>query len=255
MLYKIKESLIRSVKILFFVALSTSAWSQIPAEEEIDYIYRSHWYLGPKLSTNGYGLEFNYEKRVNENFRHGFHVSLNHVKNHKESRKTNSFYDDSKSYIFGKINQLYTGHLSYGISKKLFEKKRSSGVSIRFNQQIGISCGLIKPIYLKIKEPFVQDLSIKPTDERYDPSIHAEEYIYGRSSVFKGLSDSKVKLGMYIKSGIQFDINPNKSKITAVELGFQLDAFSRRVPEYYIGKNKNVFPSLYAVVQFGKNKI
>lgn len=247
--------MIQLVKILFFVALSTSAWSQIPAQEEIDYIYRSHWYLGPKVATNGFGVEFNYEKRINENFRQGFHVSINHLKSHKESRKTNPFYEDSKSYIFGKINSLYTGHLTYGISKKLFEKKRFSGVAIRYNQQIGLSCAAIKPVYLKIKEPYVQDLSVKPSDERYDPNIHPEEFIYGRSSEFLGLFDSKLKLGLYVKSGIQFEINRNKSKISAVELGFQLEAFSKKIPEFYIGKNKNVFPSLYAVVQFGKNKI
>jgi hypothetical protein len=128
-------------------------------------------------------------------------------------------------------------------------------VAIRFNQQIGLSCVAIKPVYLKIKEPYVQDLSVKPRDERYDPNIHPEEFIYGRSSEFLGLFDSKLKLGLYIKSGIQFDINRNKSKISAVELGFQLEAFLKKIPEFYIGKNKNVFPSLYAVVQFGKNKI
>ena len=245
----------RLVKIVFFVAWSTSCWAQIPAEEPIGYIYKTHWYLGPKLATNGFGAEFNYGRRGTDKFRHGFHLSLNHVKTNKESRKTNPFYEDSKSYIFGKINQLYTGHLSYGGSWVLFEKKRWAGVEIRFNQQIGLSCGLIKPVYLKIKEPFLQDLNVKPRDERYAPTIHPEEYIYGRSSELIGFRESSVVFGAYLKSGVQFDFNANNNIITAVEIGFQLDAFKKRIPLFYTGVNPNIFPSLYAAIQFGKNNI
>lgn len=247
--------MIQLVKILFFVAFCTPCWSQIPAEEPIGYIYRSHWSLGPRLATNGFGFEFNYEKRGTDKFRHSFHVSINKIKAQKETRTTNPFYEDSKAYVFGKINQLYAGHLSYGGSWKLFEKKRLNGISIRFNQQLGLSAGLVQPIYLKIKEPFSSLPSVAPTEERYDPTIHPESHIYGRAPGTKGFSESQFQAGMYIKSGIQFDFNPNKDAISAVELGGQLEMYSKKVPLFYTGKNHQIFPSLYATVLFGKNKI
>ncbi len=243
------------VKILFFVALSTPCWAQLPVADEVGYIYRTHWNVGAKLSTNGFGTEFNYERRGNEKFRHSFHLGLNHLRSQNESRKTNPFYEDSKAYVFGKINQLYTGNLSYGGSWKLFENKRINGISIRFNQQVGLSFGYIKPIFLKIKEPFSEDVNIKPSIERYDPHIHPEASIYGRASIFKGFSSGKSTFGLYAKSGFQFDFSPNKSKITAVEIGVQLDIYSKEVLVYYTGKNHSFFPALYGVILFGKNNI
>lgn len=227
----------------------------MPAEETIGYIYRTHWYLGPKLSTNGYGFEFNYEKRGTEQFRHSFHLSVNKVKTHNESKISNAYYEDSKPYVFGKLNQLYTAHLSYGGSWKLFEKKRLNGISIRFNQQIGLSYGFVKPIYVKIKEPFSQDITVQPETVRYNPLVHTEAYVFGRAPNKLGFSEGKSIFGMYLKSGIQFDFNPNKNTISAVEVGVQIDCFDKKVPLFYEGKNYSLFPALYACVLFGKNKI
>lgn len=243
------------VKVLFFVAMSTSCWSQMPSQETGDYIYRSHWTLGVKLTTNGLGGQFNYELRATEKFRHSFHAGINHVRTQNESRQTNPFYEDSKAYIFGKINQLYTINVSYGGSWKLYEKKRLNGISIRFNQQVGLSYGYVKPVYIKTKEPFVDDISIQPEIERYDPIEHTEAYVYGRASKFKGFSEGKSAYGMFAKSGFQFDFSPNKSNIAAVELGIQLDIYGKKIPLFYTGKNYSVFPALYGAVLLGKNKI
>ncbi len=243
------------VKILIFVSLSTQAWSQLPAEETIGYIYRSHWNLGPRLATNGFGLEFNYEWRINEKLRHGFHFSGNHLKSHKESKKTNPFYEDSKAYVFGKINQVYTAHLAYSFSKLMYDQIRPKGISIRYNQSIGVSAAFLKPIYVKIKEPFIDDIGILPQDEKYDPVVHTEEYVYGRSPFGLGFSEMTQQIGLYAKTGFQFDFNPNKSRISAVEIGVQIEIFSRKIPMFYAGRNKQFNPALYAAIQFGKNRI
>jgi hypothetical protein len=248
-------NLIRIVKILIFVAYSTQAWTQLPAEEPIDYIYRSHWNLGPRMATNGFGFEFNYERRINEKLRHGIHFSVNQLKSHKETRITNPFYEDSKSYIFGKINQVFSAHLAYSFSKLLYDQIRPKGISIRFNQSIGMSTAFLKPIYVKIKEPFIDDALIKPKDEKYNPSIHTEEFVYGRSSFGLGLSDITSQIGMYSKTGVQFDFNPNKSRISAVEIGVQFEIFPRKIQIFYLGRNQQFHPALYAAVQFGKNRL
>lgn len=247
--------MIRLVKILIFVAWSTPLWSQIPAEEPIDYIYRSHWYLGPRLASNGLGFDFHYERRFQDKLRHGFEFSVSQIKAHKESRITNPYYEESKSYVFGKINQVYTLRLSYLFTRSLFEQKRFKGVSIRYKQSVGLSLGLLKPVYVKIKEPFIEDITIKPTDERYDPTIHTEEYVFGRSSMFMGFSELTKHLGACYKTGFQFDFNANKSHISAVEIGVQMDIFPRKLTMFYTGKNRQFHPALYATVQLGKNKI
>ncbi len=243
------------VKILFFASYSITAWGQLPAEEPVDYLYKKNWYLGPQLSTNGFGAGFSFERNVNYKFKQGLHISIVSLKGGKETRRTNSAYEDSRSYVFGKINLLFAGRLAYGGSWLLYERRRIRGVAIRYNINIGPSVGMLKPIYLKIKEPYTQIPEVEAKDLRYDPTIHHNENIYGRSGVWKGFNQSTFVLGGFAKSGFQFDFSANSNKITAVEVGLQLDYFSKNIELFYLGSNKKIFPSLYASVQFGKNKI
>jgi hypothetical protein len=243
------------VKILFFVSYSFSVSGQMPAEEAVDYLYKKDWYIGAQLSTSGFGILFAYERNVNYKFSQGILLNIGNLKGDKEIRRTNSAYEDSRSYVFGKTNLLFAGRLTYSASWLLFERKRSRGVAIRFNMNIGPSIGMLKPIYLKIKEPYAFIPEVEPVDLRYKPNVHQGENIYGRSSIWKGFGESNVALGGYAKSGFQFDFSPNSNKITAVEIGVQLDYFTNEIELFYAGKNKKFFPALYASVQFGKNKI
>jgi hypothetical protein len=243
------------VKIVFFVSYSFSAFGQMPAEETVDYLYKKAWHIGPQLSTSGFGAEFAVERNVNYKFAHGIHFTFGSLKGDKETRRTNSAYEDSRSYVFGKTNLLFAGRGTYGGSWLLFERKRVRGVAIRFNINVGPSIGMVKPIYLKIKEPYAQIPDLEARDLRYDPTIHHEESIYGRSSFWKGFGKSTFVFGGYAKSGLQFDFSANLNKITAVEIGLQMDYFSKEIELFYLGKNKRTFPALYASVQFGKNKL
>ncbi len=227
----------------------------MPADEPVDYLYKKGWFLGPQLTTNGFGAGFSVERNVNVKFTHGLHLMIGSIKGGKETRRTNSAYEDSRSYVYGKINLLFAGRISYGGSWLLYERRRDRGVAIRFTTNLGPSVGMVKPIYLKIKEPYNPSSDIEPQDLRYDPTIHHNENIYGRSSFWKGLNESDFVLGAYLKSGFQFDFSPNSNKITAVEIGAQMDFFSKEIELFYLGTNKKLYPSLYASVQFGKNKI
>jgi len=243
------------VKILFFVCYSFTVSAQLPAEESTDYLYKKNWCLGIQLATNGFGANFTFERNINAKFKHGLHLLIGSLKGGKETRITNSVYADSRSYVFGKINLLFTSRAAYSGSWLIFERRRARGVTIRFTPAIGPSMGIIKPIYLKIKDPFAQVGEIEPQSLRYDPFIHTNQKIYGRASVWKGFSESTYALGVYLKSGFQFDFSSNNNRITAVEIGLQLDCFSKKIDLFYLGDNAKIFPGFYASVQFGKNKI
>lgn len=234
---------------------SFTVCAQLPAEGPTDYLYKKDWCLGLQLATNGFGASFSVERNVNAKFKHGLHFMVGTLKGGKETRRTNSTYEDSRSYVFGEINLLFASRVAYGGSWLLFERRRERGVTISFTTAIGPTLGMIKPIYLKIKEPYTQVAEIEPQDLRYDPFIHHRENIYGRSSIWKGFSESKYTLGAYLKSGFQFDFSSNSNKITAVEIGLLFDCFTEKIDLYYLGNNKKIFPGFYASVQFGKNKI
>lgn len=227
----------------------------MPADELIDYLYKKNWNFGPQVSTNGFSLGFSYERNQTFKFKQGVHLLIGDLRGGNETRRTNSIYENSRSYVFGKINLLFSTRLGYSSSWLLFERKRIRGVTIRYNFILGPSCGIIKPIYLKIKEPYTQIPEPEAMDLRYKPDLHHGENIIGRSTIWKGFQESSFELGAFAKTGFQFDFSPKSEKITAVEIGIQLDYFKRKVDLFYIGNNKNIFVGFYAALQFGKNKI
>jgi hypothetical protein len=242
-----------SVKILFFVLFSPIAFGQIPAEEQVDYLYKKHWYGGSSISTNGLGFEGGLERNLS--FKKHLFVTayMGNLKNDKEIRRKNPIHENSKSYVFGKINSIVLSRLSIGYSYLLYEQRRKRGVSIQFKSSIGASYAWIKPIYVKIKEPSIENIK-KPFDERYNPEIHFPEIVFGRSSFFKGFNEGIGELGIHGRTGLAFDVSQKKNRILMVELGIQIDAYRKEIPVFYTGTNKKLYPGMYATVLLGINK-
>lgn len=243
------------VKIVFFILTASQALAQIPAEETVDYLYKKHLYLGPSLSTSGIGLVLGCERNLNFKNRIGLQVSFNHLKSDREFRKTNPIYEDSKSYVYGKINSVLTGKLFINYNRLIIEKKRIRGVNIHFVAGAGLSFAWIKPVYLKIREPLNNKINTKPRDERYDPEVHFEENIYGRSNYFTGFNEGKSQIGLITRVGLLFDVSKKENKIIAVELGVQAEKYPKAIPLFYIGNNTSFFPALYASVIIGLNNL
>ncbi len=220
---------------VFFLALQ-SAYSQTnPNEyqEEKPILLRQEMSFGVTLHTSGWGFEVKRGRNITGFKKLMFEAQFVSMKHPKERRVINPFFENSKSYFFGKLNTFNIIRASAGARKTLYSKADRTGVEVRFIYMGGLSLGITKPVYLEIltEEPPNSGLYDVVT-EKYDPNNqnHNPENIYGRASFTQGLDEIKFHPGGYAKVGFNFEYAPFHEDIKAIEVGASLDAYPRRIP-------------------------
>jgi hypothetical protein len=109
---------------------------------------------------------------------------------------------------------------------------------------------LYKPIYYKIIN-WKNANEFEIVEEKFDVNKHDPTMIYGRSSVFKGLDETKILPGIYAKGGFNFEYSKEDKVIHAIEVGGQINAYPKEVPIMATSNNKAVFFSLFVSYRFG----
>lgn len=245
--------MIRTLAILlFFVTFVPFAFSQKPADEGRFVNYRADAAGGIIIHGEGWGAYAKYGKQLTYNKRLNFSLDLVSMHHPKEIKVFNPNFDDGKGYYYGKLNSLFMLRPGIGLRRIYFEKLREKGVEISLNYTIGPSLGLLKPVYLQIINPTNDPFLFTFTDERYDPSFHTIDNIYGRSKGSKGLGETKINPGIFGKFGIQFEYANEDDAIRAVELGSVLDFYFVPVELMTENKPSNIFISLYLKFLLGR---
>ncbi len=208
---------------------------------------------GPILHTHGFGASIAWGKRID-----GFRVrmlqfELVTLKHEKEYRTFNPYYDDSKGYVFGKLNQVFVFRPTYGVKRVRYDKLRPAGVEVGYSYGIGPSLALLKPVYLEIGYPeFPYDYV---ESERYDPTIHSIDRIYGRASNLKGIDQLQMVPGVHAKFGMVFEYAANREGIKGLEIGATVDLYPKKVPIMAYTSNHSVYFNFYLQLLFGKKYV
>ena len=179
------------------------------------------------------------------------------MKHEKEIKSFNPVYDNSKSYVYGKLNSFFVIRPGIGRKKILTDKLRQSGVQVGYTWGLGLSGGITKPVYLEIGYPSI------PYDylavERYDPDRHYFDDIYGRASGLNGLEELKFYPGAFAKFALNFEYSNEKDRLKGLEVGAVLDAYPSRIPimaenvgELEGIQNENLFLNFYINLFIGK---
>jgi hypothetical protein len=174
-------------------------------------------------------------------------VSMKHP---KQIRVINPYYYNAKSYVYGKLNQVYMLRVGYGFKKLLNRKPYWGGVELRLFYLGGVSVAFAKPIYLY----FWDETYSFVKEEKYDPDnfYHSSEYIYGRAPFVSGLSQIKVYPGIFAQAGLNFEFGVQNTKIRALEGGVTLEYFPKAIPIMAYNPVQNFFPTVYLNFQLGK---
>lgn len=220
--------------------------------DEPTVIYRKQVHGGGILHTNGLGA-YIYAGRyrgVKKVLLLGGEV-LN-MRHEKEIRSFNPVYEDGRSYVFGKVNSFFIVRPSFGVKKVITEKVRTSGVTVGYTWHAGPSLGITKPIYLEIGYPRIpyEYLAV----ERYDPTVHTYESIYGRASGLNGLNELSIHPGAFFKFAFNFEYSNEKDRLKGLDVGLAVDAYARQIPimaENITEENKQVFLTFYLNFFFG----
>ncbi|HOH84768.1 MAG TPA: hypothetical protein PLI16_09175 [Bacteroidales bacterium] len=173
---------------------------------------------------------------------------------HPKEHKTQSYYENSKNFIYGKLNSFFAVRGGVGQQHILNGKPYWGGVEVRLFYFGGLSLGITKPIYLNIVKFDETTGQSYLSLERFDPNIHSVYDIYGKASFFKGFNKIGVYPGIYTKVGLSFEYGAEDTFLKALECGVFADCFYKNVPIMAFQKNQFLFANVYLSLHFGVRK-
>ena len=181
-------------------------------------------------------------------------VGFTSMKHAKEVRSFNPAYDQARSYVFGKVNALYILRLGWGKRTVASPKLRNGGVSVGWHYSFGAALGLTKPIYLEIGYPQIPYTYL--LTQRYDPSEHGTDDIYGRAGAMNGILELTPHPGGYFRAAADFEYGRERETLRTLSVGIQVDAFLNRVVimAEEFGQNDRFFLTLFAHWTLGRQK-
>lgn len=221
-------------------------------------VYDREFTGGIVFHSRGYAITFR-NLHFDDGFnKWGMEFDLASIRHPKEIKFPSPYYfNSSRSFVYGKLNGLYTLRTGYGRDKVLIDKTDQGSISISWVTFGGLSLGILKPVFLEIVKETPQGsvLSI----ERYNPQVHDYTDIYGQAPFFTGIEKSAIRAGIYFKTGFAFDYNWSDKKVTTLEIGAVIDYFPQwfglysdpEVPIMYDTKNYNTWVQFYVSFNFG----
>jgi len=102
-----------------------------------------------------------------------------------------------------------------------------------------------------LSDPFTVTNKYVTREEKFSPSIALPQDIWGRASFSKGLNETKIMPGLFVKGGFNFEYSKEDKVIHAIEFGAQINAFPKVIPIMATSDNKSIFFSLFVSYRFG----
>lgn len=246
----LRSTIISSLIVLFF--------GQFLIAQDIDLdikrtVYNRYNIVGAQANTNGFGAMYRYGKRITGFKNHLFTATVANFKYAKEEKFYSSVVN-SKGYYYGKINSLFFFRLTYGKQIEKFSKELKRGVAVSYLWNVGLSNALLKPYYIKVIKS-LGDATTRYT-EPFNPEdpYHNQIYITGPGAFYLGLSRLGWQPGLNLNGAVNFEYSPRDAGVSAVEIGFNLDAFYNTLPVLAYTNQNRVFLTFYATAFIGSKK-
>lgn len=210
--------------------------------------------------TRGYGITFKRQYFIDGYNKQGYEISFLNLRHPKEVQFPIQVSDNSKGFVFGKLNSFFTLRGGYGRDRIIYDKTDKGTVSITAHLFGGASIGLLKPVYLQIERLGDPTDPIIIVEERYNPDEHDLNNIFGGAAFTKGIGETEIQMGVYTKFGISFDYHHKDYRISSLEAGIAFDYFFKEVPimatrdnpQFGGVENYSLFTTLYVSLNFGK---
>ncbi len=232
--------------------LTCFAFAQLPAKQVNSVALKTEVYGGVVLHTSGWGANLNYTKFKTVNTKRMFILDMVSMKHSKEIKIQGYVDQNSKDFVYGKLNGFFVTRVGYGMKYTAYEKSRDKGVNIFWHWNIGPSIGFLKPVYLDVVNIASNGRISTPTQEPYNPEKHNLGNIYGRTKGIRGLAETDIIPGGFAKLGLEFEYNDDREFIRAISVGMALDVYPKKVEIMAYAENTFIFPSLYINVMIGK---
>lgn len=239
----------------YFVGLSLGILAQKPSFEPA-VEYGSELYGSAIFHTSGWGVGITKVKYKEESGKWLFSAEVVTIKHLKEEKRLNPYIDETKKYVYGKLNYFTVVRPTIGQQKIIYDKGNKLGIQVAINYNIGASIGFARPVYLEISYPSIlgRPEGSTPSSEVYNPDIHTPDMILGRDTYFRGFNQTKVYPGLHGKVGFNFDYASEIGLVRGIETGLAFDAYLKKIPLMAFAHNQRFFVTGYMSFHFGKKQ-
>ena len=239
-----------------FLLCSIPCFSQVESPSDVRVVTGDENSYSIQVNSNGWGLNYRYGKRLDGFRKRILDIDYAYIKHSKEIKTQNPNYENQKRFVFGKLNTMFVFRGGIGLQKEIYSKFDKGGVAVKYFYEGGLTLGLLKPVYYKIVDSSLysnNERFLFLSDKKFDnTSIHAVEDIYSRASFFKGIDETKIKPGVFVKFGLSFVYSNIYDVLNAIEAGIIVDGFYKVVPIMATQKSDQIFVSLFISYRFGR---
>ncbi len=235
---------------VIFTYNALSLYAQGDLDEQKKVFFRNERSFGILLNTDGIGFSYRTAKRTDYLNKRLIEIDAGTLNHPKEYRQPN-FLNQGGTFVFGKLNSTFFLRGGIGHQHEIYKKSDFGGIAIRYFYSAGPVLAIYKPIYYRVLYPISSTGDFEIREEKFDVSIAVPQDIYSKASFTKGLDETKVLPGLYVKGGFNFEYSKEDKIIHAIEVGAQINAFPKKIPIMASSDNKAIFISLFVSYRFG----
>ena len=238
--------------LLFLSSLcfSQSTKQAIENGQDPNVLYRNEMSFGIFAHSRGFGVNFMRAKHVTGTRKRLLEVQMLNMKHPKEIKISNNV-DNSKKFIYGKLNSILLFRAGLGYQTTIFKRSDRKSVEIRTSYYVGGNLTFAKPNYVLV---YRENSAGNKYQEsvKYDPKVYTIDSISGRGPLVDGLSEIKIYPGAYAKINLSFEYAPFSNKVKAIETGVIFDYYPKALPIMANNPTENYIITLYIGFVFGK---
>lgn len=206
------------------------------------------WNLSIFAHTNGFGGGFRHGRTPDLYNKHFWELAFMSNRHFKSVRSVNSFYTDVRPVRYGQLCYLFFLQGGYGYQRTLHVKPYWGGVQVNYFLSGGPAMAICIPNYIEVLNYNTGFSEIT----RYNPDVHNLNNIIGGAGMFAGISETFVRPGFYVRTGLNFDFAKRDYQLRAIEVGAQLQMVFPFVQQMAFNNAKPFYLTGYLAFNFGK---
>jgi len=213
---------------------------------------------GIGVNRYGFGINYKYNRANNSNqlwTKGDLFFELGNIIHPREVALVNQTLQNSGIYKYGKINYAWTLRSYYMVKRQLSARQDRKNIALNAICGLGLPVSYYWPVYINYFEPTIGPNGTT-SQVRYNPEIHQQSQIVGRTNSSKGISQGTLLPGAGINAGLEFIWGNYRSDVKVLTLGAKLEAYSKALPILYKNDlNSRLFSMFYVnfALGFGKN--
>lgn len=239
--------------VLFFLSslcFSQSTTQAIATGQDPNVLYRNEASFGVFAHSRGFGVNFMRAKHITGTRKRLFEIETLNLKHPKEIKVSNGS-DNSKRFIYGKLNSILLLRIGVGYQTTIFKRSDRKSVEIRTSYYLGGNLTFAKPNYVLVYRENSAGVKFQES-VKYNPAIHTIDSISGKGPLVDGLAETKIYPGLYAKVNLSFEYAPYSNKVKAIETGIIFDYYPKALPIMAHNPAENFIVTLYVGFVFGK---